>query len=309
MPYLRADEASPACPCRRPARPDRISLMWSILGVAALAVRRSLRRGCSERYYARAARRRAQLEQRAHARQVLRRVDAGAGRSSADVHGDALRHATARAAVPAPRCVSIGGRQSCGKRAQESGAVARRGRRGAAARGCGRRYAAPPSRRHGIGARLKYSARPLRVEHHLDDVRVEEVGQACRSGARRCSSRSRACAPSSGAQSAISAGSISGSSPCTLTTTCVAVQAEQRAGLGQPVAAAERGRLRVSRASTPCAPQASTMRASSAATTTRAAPRLRRRAAPRAPPSACRRCRPAACPAAGSKPAAPGSGP
>ena len=114
------------------------------------------------------------------------------------------------------------------------------------------------------------------VEHHLDDVRVGEVGRARRSHARRCSSRSRALRASSAAQASISAGSISGSSPWTLTTIVVVGQAEQRAGLGQAVAAAGVVGARQQRLRRRARAQAATMRASSAATTTRARRRLRR---------------------------------
>ena len=93
------------------------------------------------------------------------------------------------------------------------------------------------SRHHGIGARLKYRASPRASQHHLHHVRIEEVGKRRRSGAPRCSCRigPRCRAPRT---ASIRAGSISGSSPCTLTTSASSASAELGAGFGQPVAAA-----------------------------------------------------------------------
>jgi hypothetical protein len=73
-----------------------------------------------------------------------------------------------------------------------------------------------PSRSQGIGARLKYKARP-RVADHLDDIRIEEfLGRLqlmCGRGIAASGSASRANATAS-----IKAGSSRGSSPWTLTT-------------------------------------------------------------------------------------------
>ena len=146
-----------------------------------------------------------------------------------------------------------------------------------------------------------------RVEDDLDDVRVVEVGAR-----RRC-----ACAAvlitqslrsaSSAAQASISAGSISGSSPCTLTTISSSPRpSSAHASARRSLPVAWRGA--VSSAATPCAAQAATISASSAATTTRARLRRARRAARRARSSARRRCRRAACAAGASTPAAPGPG-
>ena len=92
---------------------------------------------------------------------------------------------------------------------------------------------APPGNRR--AAEVQRQA--LRVEHDLHHVRVGELGRRRRSGGPRCSCWRSGLASSSAATASISAGSISGSSPCTLTTMSSSGQAQQLAGLGEAVAA------------------------------------------------------------------------
>ena len=70
--------------------------------------------------------------------------------------------------------------------------------------------------------------------------------------ARPCSSRNRRARASSAAQASISAGSISGSSPWTLTTISSPPRPSASHASAMPVAAARRGRREVSSAATPC---------------------------------------------------------
>ena len=155
----------------------------------------------------------------AHARQVFGRVDADAGRAVADVHGDALavpEHAQLlerldllERAVREPR-----------KAAQEAGPVGveadvaqrrRRRRRGPPAAG----VVAPP--RESARARSRARGRAA-SSTTLTMFGLSKSARVCRSRAPPCSSRSRGARRAGSAQASISAGSISGSSPCTLTT-------------------------------------------------------------------------------------------
>ena len=136
-----------------------------------------------------------------------------------------------------------------------------------------------PSRHHGIGAREKYSARPAASVTTLTTFGLRYSSTLSMVCAAVLITHS-GCACSRSAQAATSAGSISGSSPCTLTTMSrpsrpSSVQASARRSL--PVGWS----ARVSTASTPCAWQASRMRGESAATTTARAPASRQRCATR----------------------------
>ena len=148
---------------------------------------------------------------------------------------------------------------------------------------------------------------PGGVEHHLDDVRVQELGRVVDGVRRGGSPRSPALRPAGRRRRRTRVGSISGSSPCTLTTmsspsrpSCA--QASARRSL--PLAwsrARQQGLHAVGGAGVDDAP---VVGGDHHAQRAGRAPRAR----PRARPSAGRRCRPAACPAAGSTPAGPGSG-
>ena len=126
-----------------------------------------------------------------------------------------------------------------------------------------------PSRHHGMGARLKYSAicrASMTTLTTLGLVNSSNEPMACAAVLMLASGRS----VSTRATSLMSAGGISGSSPCTLTTTASGArpsswQASARRSL--PLTWS----FRVSKARMPCASQAATMRSSSAATTTRLA--------------------------------------
>ena len=161
---------------------------------------------------------------------------------------------------------------------------------------CGEASRAPRNRR----AREVKRAR-LRVEHDLDHVRVEDV----RGVVDRCAQwpSGLASAEQVGARR-ISAGSISGSSPCTLTTMSSPSPSSEQPRQGGRVP--RRGR----RASSRPRPRARGCR-DHRARPRRSPPAMRRTRAPGArpaPPSADRRYRPAACPAIGSTPAAPKRG-
>ena len=273
----------------------------SVFGVGATSGEAADRQACdpaAAAHCARSGKTRASSQPRtgrAHALQVVGRVDADAGPPCADVHRDALavpQHAQLLERLD--RLERAGAQLR--KAPQEAGAIGVQA--DVAQRRRLRQRAASPriarSRDHGIGAREKYSARPRGVEHHLDDVRVRRSRRrssiACAAVLITQSARSR----SSRAQASISAGSISGSSPCTLTTTSSpsrpsSAQASARRSL--PLAWS----ARVSSACTPCAAAGGDDARVVGRHHDRARAPTARRAAPRAPPSARRRCRPAAC--------------
>ena len=170
------------------------------------------------------------------------------------------------------------------------------------ARAAGERVARPGNRRAAEVQRVV-----ARVEHDLDDVRVERLPPRRRSGGTRCHRRIGALRPAGRATRRISAGSSSGSSPCTLTTISSSSSPSSAAASARrsvPVAWS----ARVMTASTPCARDGSGDARIVGGDDHARAHRLPARARPPERPSAARRCRRAACRAGASTRSAPGSG-
>ena len=259
-----------------------------LVGVGRLvsaAARQCDRPACVETRIARARRGvrpdtpRPAAKQRAHALQVLGRVDTRPGRVRATC--TAMRspcHST-RSCSSASVLLQRRRRQRR-EAAQETGAVGVQADVAQRRRACGSagRARGQPSRHQGIGARVKYSARPAASSTTLTTFGFEEVGQVCRSGAPPCSSRSRCAAASSSAQRRDQRRVDQRFVALHVDHHVVAVQAEQRRRPRPGGRCRWRGRLRVStRGARRARRRPATMRSSSAATTTRSAP-LRGRA-------------------------------
>ena len=159
-------------------------------------------------------------EQRAHPLEILGRVDAGRGRAVRDLHRDAM-------AVP-ERAQLLERLEALDRRGRERGEARagttcdrRRGRSGGTAEvasGSASRVRANASRAHGIGRAAEVQRVAGGVEHHLHHVGIEGlvgVGDRMAGGGDR---GVRAATRAASAMRRISAGSSSGSSPCTLTT-------------------------------------------------------------------------------------------
>ena len=145
-----------------------------------------------------------------------------------------------------------------------------------------------------------------RVEDDLDDVRRSRSRRGCRSRARAVLITQSVRSASSAAQASISAGSISGSSPCTLTTISSSPRPSSSARLGDAVAAGGVAGARQQRGDAVCGARGDDLGvvggdddARRAATPLRAGRRGRS--------SARRRCRRAPCAAGASRRGGPGS--
>ena len=251
-------------------------------------------------------------QQRPHARQIFGGVDAAAAARAGRCAPRCGRRATARATARATRASRAAPWPASG-----TCAGSRRGRHtgrcGAARRCPARRPPARPagprdeaSRHHGSGARLKYSARNFASSTTLTTFGLAKSAtssMACAAvattGRPSVSQQVGALADQRRVDQRLVALHVDDD--------VVAVQAQQRAGLGQAIAAAgvvdarEHGLDAVLRAGVDA-------RARRRRRPPRAARRSARPGARRAPPSAGRRCRPAACRAGASTPCAPERG-
>ncbi|MNS63500.1 hypothetical protein D3C72_965960 [compost metagenome] len=125
------------------------------------------------------------------------------------------------------------------------------------------------SRAHGIGAREKYSARP-RLSHTTFTTFGLNTSATSSSGCAAVAIAQSGWAARYSATSSIRFGSISGSSPCTLTTMSSSAR-PSRVATSARRSVPDGWSARVITASTPCAAQASATAAASVATTVRRA--------------------------------------